>query len=134
MREKLSFKNSKGNQLCGILSSPASGKDKIVILCHGFSSSKESRTNVEFEEIFNEGGLATFRFDFYGHGESGGKFEDITLGEAAHDLEQAYSFLKKRGYKKFYLVGSSFGGAASVLAASRITLHSVRVSKQQFIV
>src|SRR3989344_1347443 len=115
MMEKLFFNNAKGNKLCGILSNTGCEKDKIVILCHGFSSSKDSRTYVELEKIFNNKGLAIFRFDFYGHGESEGKFEDITLSEAAHDIEQAFSFLWKKGYKKIYLVGSSFGGAASVL-------------------
>ncbi|MFH1420536.1 MAG: alpha/beta fold hydrolase [Candidatus Aenigmatarchaeota archaeon] len=116
---KIFFENSKGDRLCGILSDPMENKRTVVILAHGFSSSKESRKYVELEEIFNEKGLATFRFDFYGHGESEGKFEDITISEASDDILFAISFLKKKKYAKIGLVGNSFGGIASIIAASR---------------
>ena len=132
MMEKLFFKNSKGNRLCGILSKPSYAKEKIVILCHGFSSSKDSRTNVELEKIFNAHGLATFRFDFYGHGESEGKFEEVTLSEAAHDIERAFSFLQKRGFREISLVGSSFGGAAAVLTASRTAIRALALKSPVF--
>ncbi|MBI2129769.1 alpha/beta fold hydrolase [Candidatus Woesearchaeota archaeon] len=120
MQEKLFFENSKGNKLCGILSNPTASKDRpIIILCHGFSSSKDSKTFVELEKILNEKGISTFRFDFYGHGESEGKFEDVTISEAVDDVLNAIKFLKQKGYKKIGLMGSSFGGMASLLAASK---------------
>jgi alpha/beta superfamily hydrolase len=120
MKEKIFFKNSKGNKLCGILSNPTSKKEKpIIILCHGFSTSKEGRTYVRLEEILNDKGISTFRFDFFGHGESEGKFEDITTFEAVDDVQNAIKFLKVSGYKRIGLVGSSFGGMASIIAASK---------------
>jgi len=120
MKEKIFFKNSKGNKLCGILSNPTSQKEKpIIILCHGFSTSKEGRTYVRLEEILNDKGISTFRFDFFGHGESEGKFEEITTFEAVDDIQNAIKFLKVSGYKKIGLVGSSFGGMASIIAASK---------------
>ncbi|MFQ5721848.1 MAG: serine aminopeptidase domain-containing protein, partial [Candidatus Aminicenantales bacterium] len=83
MKKKLFFKNSQGLKLCGILSNPTSQKDKlIVILCHGFLRSKEGRTYISLEEILNQAGISTFRFDFFGHGQSEGKFEEITSSEA----------------------------------------------------
>lgn len=117
MQEKLFFKNSKGNKLCGILSSV--NKNIIIILCHGFSSNKDSQTFPTLERIFNDKNISTFRFDFYGHGESGGKFEDITISEAVDDILNAIKFLKNKKFKKIGLVGSSFGGMASIIAASK---------------
>jgi alpha/beta superfamily hydrolase len=120
MKQKIFFKNSKGNKLCGILSNPASQKEKpIIILCHGFSTSKEGRTYVRLEEILNNKGISTFRFDFFGHGESEGKFEEITTFEAVDDIQNAIRFLRESGYKKIGLVGSSFGGMASIITASK---------------
>lgn len=120
MQEKLFFKNSKGNKLCGILSNPTSSKEKpIIILCHGFSSSKESSTYVKLQDILNKHNISIFRFDFFGHGESEGKFEDITESEAVDDILNAIKFLKELGYKKIGLIGSSFGGIASIMAASK---------------
>ena len=120
MKEKIFFKNSKGIKLCGILSNPTSQKEKsIIILCHGFSTSKEGRTYVRLEEILNDSGISTFRFDFFGHGESDGIFEEITTSEAVDDIQNAIRFLKESGYKKIGLVGSSFGGMASIITASK---------------
>ncbi len=88
-------------------------------MCHGFSTSKDSRTYVRLEEILNDKEISTFRFDFYAHGESEGKFEEITTSEAVDDVQNAIEFLKKSGYEKIGLMGSSFGGLASILIASR---------------
>lgn len=120
MEEKVFFKNSKGIKLCGILSNPTGSKEKsIIILCHGFRSSKESHTYVELQKILNRHNISTFRFDFFGHGESEGKFEDITISEAVDDILNAIAFLKQQEYSRIGLVGSSFGGISSIMAASK---------------
>lgn len=120
MQEKLFFENTKGNKLCGILANPTSDKEKpVMILCHGFNTSKDSYTNVRLEKILSEQGISTFRFDFFAHGESEGTLEEITISEAIDDVLNAVRFLKELGYSKIGLVGSSFGGMASVIAASK---------------
>ncbi len=120
MQEKLFFSNSKGNKLVGILSNPGGSKENpVVILCHGFSTNKESKTYLLLEKALNEKGIAIFRFDFFGHGESEGKFEDITISEAVDDTMQAIAFLKEKGFQKICLFGSSFGGMAALVAASK---------------
>jgi dipeptidyl aminopeptidase/acylaminoacyl peptidase len=120
MKDKIFFENSQGTRLCGVLSNPTNDRRKpIIILCHGFSTSKDSRTYVRLEEILNDKEISTFRFDFYAHGESEGMFEEITTSEAVDDVQNAIKFLKEPGYEKIGLVGSSFGGLASILTASR---------------
>jgi uncharacterized protein len=120
MEEKLFFSNSKKQKLCGILSNLTIDKTRpIIILCHGFSTGKDNKTNTSLNKIFYNKKISTFRFDFFGHGESEGKFEDITITEGVDDILMAISFLKRKGYKKIGLIGSSFGGICSVLAASK---------------
>ncbi len=120
MKEKIFFKNSKGDRLCGILSNPTEQKETpVIILCHGFSTNKDSHTHVRLEKILNNRGISTLRFDFFGHGESEGKFEKITVSEAVDDIQNAIQLLRESGYKKIGLVGSSFSGMASLLIASR---------------
>jgi pimeloyl-ACP methyl ester carboxylesterase len=119
MQTKLSFTNSQGVELVGILSDPNKTKDVVMILCHGFSSSKGSTTHITLEKLFNEKNIATFRFDFFGHGESKGNFEDITVSEGMDDVLNAIKLLKKQGYKKIGVFGSSYGGMAAFLAAAR---------------
>jgi len=120
MKEKIFFQSQKGYRLCGILSDPSGNKkNPIILLCHGFSTSKNGRTYLRLEKMLNEKNLATLRFDFFGHGESEGKFEDITVSEAVDDVLCAIKYLKNFGYGKIGLFGSSFGGIASILAAGQ---------------
>src|SRR3972149_9989457 len=120
MEEKLYFQNSKGNKLCGILSDPTGDKNKpIIILCHGFNSSKNSSTNTALKLILSRNNISSFRFDFFAHGESEGNFEDLTQSESVDDTLQAIKFIKKLGYKKIGLFGSSFGGLAATMTASK---------------
>ena len=122
---KVHFDNGLGTKLCGVLSE--AGKD-IVIMCHGFSSGKESESYTMLEGIFNRSGLSTLRFDFFGHGESGGRFENVTVSEAVRDALQAIKFVEAK-FDKVYLTGTSFGGIAATLAASRTKRLSALVLK-----
>ena len=120
MKQKLYFPSSKGHELCGILSDPSGNKQQpLIVLCHGFSTSKDGRTCVGLERLLNRKDFSTFRFDFFGHGESAGDFAEITISEAVDDVKSAIRLMKKFGYGRIGLVGSSFGGFASILAAGQ---------------
>jgi hypothetical protein len=120
MQEKIYFPNSKGNKICGILSNPASDFNvPVIILCHGFTVSKDNSTYRRLEPMLNEKNITTFRFDFFGHGESEGNFEDVTVSEGVDDILNAIEYLKQKGFSKIGLVGSSFGGISSIMAASK---------------
>lgn len=120
MVEELTFKNSKGDKLVGILSNPVDNTEvPVIVLCHGFSSNKDRPTYTSMEERLNRNSIATFRFDFYGHGESGGEFEDITISEAVNDTKRAIELMREKGYSNIGLLGSSFGGMVSLMVASQ---------------
>lgn len=122
MRKKVFFPDSQGIKVCGLLSNPTSNFDSLItISCHGFLSSKESRTNTFLETRLDEAGLSMLMFDFFGHGESEGDFAELTISAAVDDVLSAIAFLKQTGYKRIGLVGSSFGGMASLLAAAKAT-------------
>lgn len=116
--ETILFKNSNNDNLSGILSNPKNS-NTVVILAHGFNSNKNKDTYIIYQNLINDLGFASFRFDFYGHGESNGKFEDITVSEGVDDILSAIRLLKQNGFQKVGLLGSSFGGAASLLAAAK---------------
>lgn len=120
MEKKLFFQNSQGQKLAAILTDPSGDKEKpIIVLCHGFASSKESNTCKSIAEKLREKNISTFRFDFFAHGESEGKFEDLTVTEAIDDTMRAIEYLKGMGYKKIGLFGSSFGGLSSYFVAAK---------------
>ena len=115
MQEKIYFKDNEGKKICGILSGDTSGT--VMLLIHGFSSSKESSTYVNLEEEFNRKRISTFRIDLYGHGESEGKFENQTISSGAKDIISSIDFVRKKGYKSINLFGSSCGGLMVLVAA-----------------
>jgi pimeloyl-ACP methyl ester carboxylesterase len=120
MNRKIYFQNSEGHKLCGILSDPSGDMNRsMIVLSHGLSTSKDGRTCVRLEAILNRLAFSTFRFDFFGHGESEGIFANITISEAVDDVQCAIRFVKDAGYKRIGLVGSSFGGMASILTAGQ---------------
>ena len=120
MTKKVNFKDSQNIRLCGILSNPSEDIHRpIIILCHGFTSSKDSTTNIRLEEVLNKVNIATFLFDFFGYKDSGGDFSQITISKAVDDILQSIRYIKSLGYLKIGLLGSSFGGMAAIIAASK---------------
>lgn len=118
MEKKVYFQNSKGDKLVGTLNDTGD-KEFILVMAHGFSSNKNTTNFVKLSQRLSTKNLASLRFDFWGHGESDGKFEEITISEAVEDVLQAIKYVKNLGYKKVGLLGSSFGGISGIMAASK---------------
>ena len=114
------FRDEWGHRVAGVLSVP-SQSTAIAVLCHGFLSNKNSTTNKTLTRLLNERGISTFRFDFFGQGESEGLFEDVTVSAAIGQAMAAVNFVAARGYDRIGLVGSSFGGLVGLLTAARRT-------------
>ncbi len=119
MEQPLTFKDPDQRVVSALLSTPDAPTDRIAVLCHGFLSSQHSTTNKTLTRLLLEHNIATLRFDFYGHGDSQGPFEQITVGLAVSQALAALDLVAARGYAKIGLVGSSFGGLVAILAAAR---------------
>ena len=119
MEEALTFHDRQGHGIAAILSTPDGPTTRLAVLCHGFLSGKNSTTNKTLTRLLNEQGLATFRFDFFGQGDSDGPFEEITTTLALHQTEAALDLMTVRGYERIGLVGSSFGGLVAILTAAQ---------------
>ena len=111
---KVFFKTADGIKLCGILNH-SSNSEKIVVLCHGLGYDKNEKVNfIKLAKKLVEDGFDVFRFDFRGHGESGGTSLDVTIEKETTDLTSVISFLKKVGYRKFAILAESFSGAPAI--------------------
>ena len=123
--QTLTFTDPAGHKIVGVLATPsagtasAKGNDAVAVLCHGFLSQKNSATNKALTALLVPQRIATFRFDFFGHGESEGPFEEITISGAVSQAISALEFMCSKGYRRLGLVGSSFGGLVAILAGSR---------------
>jgi uncharacterized protein len=119
MEEILTLHDRHGHGIAAILSTPDRPTTRLAVLCHGFLSGKNSTTNRTLTRLLNERGLATFRFDFFGQGDSDGPFEEITTTLAVNQTEAALELVTARGYDRIGLVGSSFGGLVAILTTAR---------------
>ncbi|TAL12057.1 MAG: alpha/beta fold hydrolase [Nitrospirae bacterium] len=119
MEQALTFTDPDGHTISGVLARPEKKTDRIAVFCHGFLSNKNSATNRALTEILVPQGIATFRFDFFGQGDSEGPFENITVTTAQRQAQAALDLVKTKGYRKIALVGSSFGGLVALLTAAK---------------
>jgi putative redox protein len=121
--ESVTMTSRRGVRLAGVLHLPASRPDPAatpaVVLCHGMESTKEGTKHQALAARLSALGYVCLRFDFSYVGESGGRFEDLTISGEVEDLGGAVDFLTGRGVTRFGLVGSSLGGTVAVLFAGR---------------
>ncbi|MBW3662759.1 MAG: alpha/beta fold hydrolase [Actinobacteria bacterium] len=124
---ELTFPGSSGARLAGVLHEPDEPRGS-VLMAHCFTCSKDLHTMTRLADGLAEAGYAVLRFDFTGIGDSGGDFSSKTVSRNVRDLVQAATALIERGFGPCGLLGHSLGGAATLLAASRLkTVRSVVV-------
>lgn len=114
--ERFTFQNKNKALLAGVLHLPKKKTTKCVVLCHGFTGTKEHWRS--FGHAFEAAGIAAFRFDFTGSGESEGNFAKTGYAVEVADLESAIDLMGKKGFKAIGVMGHSFGGGVVVLASA----------------
>lgn len=89
------------------------GAGPVVVFCAGFNSDMNGTKALDLRDFCKARGQAFLRFDYAGHGVSGGNFTDGCIGDwaadAAHIVDVAASG------RDVVLVGSSMGGWISLL-------------------
>ena len=90
------------------------GKSPCVIFLGGFMSDMAGTKAIELENHCRSVGQAFLRFDYRGHGESSGNFEDATISDWVSDALFVIDTCTKG---PLILVGSSMGGWIMLLAA-----------------
>jgi len=90
------------------------GQGPLVVFLGGFKSDMEGTKARHLEGWAQRRGRAFLRFDYSGHGQSSGRFEDGAIGDWAND---AVALISGLGHDKVILVGSSMGGWISLLVA-----------------
>jgi putative redox protein len=126
--ERLRFRGSQGSELVGRLERPAGEASAFVLLVHCFTCSKDLKALGWISRTLVERGLAVFRFDFTGLGESEGDFARTDFSSNLEDLALAGDFLRERYEAPRVLVGHSLGGAAVLAAAAREFPEAVAVA------
>jgi putative redox protein len=121
MSTVITFPNADGHQLAARLEMPADNNPHaFAIFAHCFTCSKNLNAVTHISRALTQTGMAVLRFDFTGLGESEGDFSDTNFSTNIQDLEAAASFLENNYSAPNLLIGHSLGGAAVLIASTRI--------------
>ena len=118
-----------GVEIIGTLTEPAGETRMLVVMLHGYTGNRaEVRIPSAGEGIFEraarrfaEAGIASYRFDFAGSGQSGGSWRDTTFGGQARDAAAVVRNMRDRqgfGSVPIAALGFSQGGLVALKAAA----------------
>lgn len=93
------------------------GDDPVVVFCPGYASDMQGEKATALAQDCAARGQAMLRFDYAGHGRSGGDFLQGTIGEWTADA--AFIVGEVVPARPLILVGSSMGGWIALLLALR---------------
>jgi pimeloyl-ACP methyl ester carboxylesterase len=88
-----------------------------LIWLGGFMSDMRATKASFLDDYAEKSGRAYLRFDYSGHGESDGRFEDGTIGAW---LEESLAMIRRESQGPQILVGSSMGGWLALLCAQAL--------------
>jgi pimeloyl-ACP methyl ester carboxylesterase len=91
------------------------GAGPVVVFCPGYASDMGGTKAMALWEMCRARGQAMLRFDYAGHGASGGRFVDGCIGDWAADA--AHVVQAATAGRELLLVGSSMGGWIALLLA-----------------
>lgn len=123
-QRRVVIENNHGEKLSGILHE--TGSKQLVIVCHGFQSSKERIPMVNLAAALEKEGVSAFRFDFAGNGESEGSFQYGNYRREAEDLRAVVQHFRRENRVISAVIGHSKGGNVVLLYASKYNdVHAV---------
>ena len=117
-----------GLNLSGVLHLPACRPLAVIVGCHGLMADKNSPKQIELAVRCTGIGMAYFRFDHRGCGQSDGIFDrDTTLENRKSDLAAAVHAVRDAFGKNMSvgLFGSSLGGTVCLATASTLSPFAI---------
>ncbi len=118
--EKIVFEGAHGLKLAARLDRPKGPVKAYALFAHCFTCTKDIFAASRIASALAESGIAVLRFDFTGLASSEGEFENTTFTSNVEDLVAAADYLRAKFKAPKILIGHSLGGAAVLVAASRI--------------
>jgi pimeloyl-ACP methyl ester carboxylesterase len=94
-----------------------------LVWLSGYRSDMSGTKAVELDGLADGLGLGCIRFDYSGHGQSGGNFVDGTISRW---LEEALAVISHIAPKSVVLVGSSMGGWIALRLAQELRRRGIR--------
>ena len=117
---RLHFEGAFGDRLAARVELPIGKPTACALFAHCFTCGKDLKAAVRISRALADRGIAVFRFDFTGLGESAGDFAETNFSSNLEDLVAAADLMRGEWGGAQILIGHSLGGAAVLAAARRI--------------
>lgn len=118
---KLEIQNKKGHKLQAYLELPANkAPNYYAIFAHCFSCTSTLSAVKNITRALTNHGFGVIRFDFTGLGRSEGEFAESHFSANVDDLLSVNEYMKVNYEAPGLLIGHSLGGAAVIVAASKL--------------
>ncbi|MFT5050582.1 MAG: pimeloyl-ACP methyl ester carboxylesterase [Chlamydiales bacterium] len=118
--DRVSFENSRGLSLVGLLERPAQAPRFFALVAHCFTCTKDFPAVARISRALAQVGIAVLRFDMTGLGASAGDFSSSNFSTAIDDLQSAAAFLARHETAPTLLIGHSWGGATCLATAQQL--------------
>jgi esterase/lipase len=130
MIEKIiEFQSYDGSKLEGTVRQ-AENERAALLFVHGITSSRdELGFHSDYAQFLGENGISTLRFDYRYHGVFQQELSNLTLCGIVNDINSAFQALKATAgpkVKKFFIVGTSFGGGLAAFWADFFDVKEVK--------
>ncbi len=122
--QRVQFPGHAENLLAGILELPDGMPHGFLLFSHCFTCGKDLKAIVRISRGLADKGWGVLRYDFSGLGDSHGDFSNTNFTTNREDLRAAAHFMERELSPPMFLIGHSFGGAASLSMV--MELQSVR--------
>ncbi len=99
----------------------------LVMILHGFNSNKNMPLLTQIADKLEHSGIATIRFDFNGHGQSEGSFQNMTISNELNDVKKVYEYVQNLPeITSVSVTGHSQGGVVSGLLAGEYGAEKIK--------
>jgi uncharacterized protein len=119
--QRVQFPGYNQNLLAGIVELPAESPIGFLLFSHCFTCTKDLKAIVRISRGLADLGWGVLRYDFSGLGNSQGEFSRTNFTTNREDLRAASVFLANEFQSPAFLIGHSFGGAASLSMAMELS-------------
>lgn len=115
-------------KLSAVLQTPDSqSKYPLVMILHGFTGSKDSELLKDIADNLEAAGIASIRFDFNGHGESEGDFQDMTVPNEIVDAKKVFAYVSSLpNVTSIGITGHSQGGVITSMLAGELSAKKIK--------
>jgi len=108
------------NQLYGALHLPHAASGKGLVICAPFGEEAKCayRPLYEMADLAAENGWTALRFDYFGTGNSNGRFEEFCPSRARDDIRAAIAYARRQGLNKVGTLGLGLGATLAFETAA----------------